>query len=232
MSKTSRIIQIVLLVAIMAAGINLFLYLRQRRAGLAEPKKQEVALDPDYYVTPKKLHPQDLKDAKELTRQPVWIREGYRFAYYPYAGHTDFQHPAGTLDPIEKLDIKDVDVDHAPQSGIEKQVMAVFEKGGQRFAFPIGLVTNGDYKIYSDDILFIQDPHELYKHWPADVWKLIDAHQMQPGMNELQASFAIGMGAPEGSGMSNPRIVDYPNHGHPLRVTYTNGKATLVQPGS
>ena len=116
MSKTSKIIQIVLLVAIVAAGINLYLYLRERRSGLAEPKKAEVALDPDYYVTPKKLHPQDLKDAKELTRQPVWIREGYRFTYYPYAGHTDFQHPAGTLGPIEKLDIKDVVVDRAPDS--------------------------------------------------------------------------------------------------------------------
>jgi hypothetical protein len=232
MSKTGKIIQVVLLVAIIAAGINLFLYLRERRSGLAEPKKPEVALDPDYYVTPKKLHPQDLKDAKELTRQPVWIREGYRFTYYPYAGHTDFQHSAGTLAPIEKLDIKDVVVDRPPDSGSDKQVMAIFEKDGKRFAFPIGVVENGDYKIYSDDILFIQDPHELYKHWPADVWKLIDAHQMQPGMNELQASFAIGMGAPEGSGLSNPRIVDYPNNGHPLRVTYINGKATQVQPGS
>jgi hypothetical protein len=232
MSKTSKIIQVVLLVAIVAAAINLFFYLRERRSGLAEPKKSEVALDPDYYVTPKKLHPQDLKDAKELTRQPVWIREGYRFTYYPYTGHTDFQHPAGTLGPIEKLDIKDVVIDRAPGSGSDKQVMAIFDKDGKRFAVPVGVVENGDYKIYSDDILFIQDPHELYKHWPAEVWKLIDTHQMQPGMNELQASFAIGMGAPEGSGMSNPRIVDYPNNGHPLRVTYTNGKATQVQPGS
>lgn len=202
MSKTSRVIQIVLLVAIVAAGVNLYLYLRERRASLAEPKKQEAALDPDYYVTPKKLHPHDPKDAKELTRQPAWVREGYRFAYYQYAGHTDFQHPAGTLGPIEKLDIKDVVVEHALQSGTEKQVMAIFEKGGKRFALPIGLVTNGDYKIYSDDILFIQDPHELYKHWSAEVWKLIDAHQMKAGMNELQASFAIGMGRPEGSGLS------------------------------
>jgi hypothetical protein len=232
MSKTGKIIQIVLLVAIIAAAINAYLYLRERRTSLAEPKKQEVVLDPDYYVTPKKLHPQDLKDAKELTRQPAWIREGYRFTYYPYAGHADYQHPAGTLGPIEKFDIKDVVVDRAPDSGSDKQVVAVFEKDGKRFALPIGLVAKGDYTIYSDDILFIQDPHELYKHWPAEVWKLIEAHQVQPGMNELQASFAIGMGKPEGSGMSNPRILNYPNNGHPLRVTYTDGKASQVQPGS
>jgi hypothetical protein len=232
MSKTSRIIQIVLLVAIVAAGVNLFFYLRQRNSGSAEPKKAEVALDPDYYVTPKKLHPQDLMDAKELTQQPVWIREGYRFAYYPYAGHTDFEHPAGTLGPIEKLDVKDVVVDPRPQSGSDKQVVAVFEKDGKRYALPIGLARKGDYEFSSDDILFVQDPHELYKHWSPDVWKLIDAHQVKAGMNELQASFAIGMGAPEGTGMSNPRIVDYPNNGHAIRVTYTNGRATEIQPGS
>jgi hypothetical protein len=232
MSKTSKIVQVVLLVAIVAAAINLFFYLRQRSSAVSPPKKLEIRMDPDYYVTPRKLHPQDLKDAKELTPQPAWIREGYRFAYFPYVGHTDFQHQAGTLGPIEKLDIKDVVLDRAPDSGSDKQVMAVFEKDGKRYAFPIGVVAQGDTKIYSDEILFIQDPRELYKHWPADVWKQIDAHQMQPGMNELQASFAIGMGRPEGSGLENPRIVDYPNNGHPLRVTYTNGKATSVEPTS
>ncbi|MFZ0311804.1 MAG: hypothetical protein WAL85_03770 [Candidatus Korobacteraceae bacterium] len=231
MSKTTRTIQIVVLVAIVAASINLYLTFRERKAGLAMAKPAEVALDPDYYVTPKKLHPQDLKDAKELTRQPVWVRDGYRYAYYSYAGHSDFEHVAGTLGPIEKLDIKDVVLDRTPGSASQKQVMAVFEKDGKQYAFPIGVDDKGDYKIYSDDILFIQDPHQLYKHWPADVWKAIDNHEVKPGMNELQAFFAIGAGSPEGTGTSNPRIVDFPNNGHPLRITFTNGKATEIQPG-
>jgi len=231
MSKTTRIIQIVVLVAIVVAGINLYLTLRERRSGLTVAKQPEVALDPDYYVTPKKLHPQDLKDAKELTKQPVWVRDGYRYAYYPYAGHSDFEHPAGTLGPIEKLDIKDVVLDRTPGSPAQKQVMAVFERDGKRYAFPIGVNDNGDYKIYSDDILFIQDPRELYKHWSAEVWKAIDNHEVKPGMNEIQAFFAVGVGSPEGTGMSNPRIVDFPDNGHPLRVTFTNGKATEIQPG-
>ena len=231
MSKTTRIVQIVVLVAIVAAGINLYLTFRERKAALTVAKQPEVALDPDYYVTPKKLHPQDLKDAKELTKQPVWVRDGYRYAYYPYAGHSDFEHMAGTLGPIEKLNIKDVVLDRTPGSASQKQVMAVFEKDGKRYAFPIGVDDNGDYKIYSDDILFIQDPHELYKHWQADVWKAIDNHEVKPGMNEIQAFFAIGVGSPEGTGMSNPRIVDFPDNGHPLRITFTNGKATDIQPG-
>lgn len=232
MSKTSRIIQIVLLVAIVAAGINFYLTMRERKTGLAAPKRPEVALDPDYYVTPKKLHPQDLKDAKELTKQPVWVREGYHYTYYPYSGRSDFKHSAGTLGPIEKLDIKDVVLDRTPGSATQKQVTAVFEKNGKRYAFPIGIDDHGDYKIYSDDMLFIQDPHQLYKHWSPDVWKAIDSHEVKPGMNELQAWFAIGVGSPEGTGMSNPRIVNFPNNGHPLRVTFTDGKATDIQTGS
>ncbi len=231
MSKATRIVRIVLLVAIVAAGVHLYLVLRERRTGVRVAKKPAVALDPDYYVTPKRLHPQDLKDAKELTRQPVWVRDGYRYTYYPYAGHSDFQHPAGTLGPLEKLDIEDVVLDHTPGSISQKQVMAVFEKNGKRYAFPIGVENNGTFTIYSDEMLFIQDPRELYQHWSADTWKAIDNHEVKPGMNELQAFFAIGMGTPEGSGTSNPRIVDFPNNGHPLRITFTDGKATDIQPG-
>jgi hypothetical protein len=232
MSKTSKIIQIVIAVAIIAAAINLYLVMRERKTGVEVGKKPEVALDPDYYITPKKLHPQDLKDAKELTKQPVWVRDGYRYTYYPYAGRSDYDHPAGTLGPIEKLEIKDVVLDHTPGSASQKQVMAVFEKDGKRYAFPIGTEEGGSYTIYSDEILFIQDPHELYKHWPADTWKAIESHEVKPGMNELQAFFAIGMGSPEGTGTSNPRIVNFPNNGHPVRVTFTNGKATDIEKSS
>jgi hypothetical protein len=232
MSKPAKIVQIVLLVAIVVLGIRLYLIYRERQSGFVIEKKPEVALDPDYYVTPKKLYPQDLKDAKELTQQPVWVREGYGYTYYPYAGRTDFNHPTGTLAPLEKLDIQNVVLDRTPGSATEKQVMAIFEKDGKRYAFPIGVEEHGDYKIYSDEMLFIQDPHELYKHWPAWVWKDVDSHQVKLGMNELQANFAIGIGSPEGTGLQNPRIVDFPNNGHPLRITFTNGKATNIETGS
>lgn len=229
MSKTSKIIQAVLLVAIIAAGIRFYFAMRDRRPTFVAPEQKQVAIDPDAYVVPKKLHPQDLGDAKDLTKQPVWVREGYRFVFYPYNGHTDFKHEAGRLGPIEKLDVKDVVVDRPPTG--DKQVMAVFEKDGKRYAFPIGVAEGSGYHIYSDDILFIQDPHELYKHWSSDIWQAIDNHRVKPGMNELQASFAVGMGAPEGTGATNPRVVNYPNNGQPLRVTYDNGKATDVSQG-
>ena len=228
MSNQKQIIQIILLIALLAASINFFLIMRARRITFVTPEKKEAALDADYYVVPKKLHPQDLKDAKGLTQQPVWVREGYRSVYYPYGPPVDIRHPAGTLGPIEKLEIKDVVMQGAP--GVAgRQVMAVFEKGGKQYAFSIGAEDNGSYSIYSDDILFIQDPHQLYRHWPPDVWNAIENHQVKPGMNELQSSFAIGVGIPEGSGATNPKVVNYPNNGHPLKVTFENGKATEVK---
>ncbi len=231
MSRTSKIIQVFLFIAIAAAGIRLYLYMHQRRAALLVPPKQkEVALDPDAYVVPRRLHPQDLKDAKELTKQPVWVRGGYQIAYYPFNGHTDFAHPDGKLGPIEKLNITDVVVNRPPKG--EKQVMAVFEQDNKRYAFPIGYVEGDNYQIFSDDLLYVQDPHQLYKHWSSEVWQAIENHQVKPGMNELQASFAVGAGTPEGNGMGNPRVVDYSNNGHPLRVTFDDGKATEVVPGS
>jgi hypothetical protein len=230
MSKKTKIIQVVLLLALVAAGINFYLNMRTRRITFVTPEKNETALDPDYYVTPKKLHPQDLKDAKELTQQPVWVREGYRNVYYPYGPPVDTRHMAGTLGPIERLEIKDV-VMQGPREVMNRQVMAVFEKAGKQYAFSIGVEDHGSYSIYSDDMLFIQDPHQLYKHWPAEVWNSIENHQVKPGMNELQASFAIGVGIPEGSGTTNPKVVNYPNNGHPVKVTFLNGKATDLKQG-
>jgi hypothetical protein len=227
MSKNAKLIQAILLVLLVLAGIRLFLTFRERKLGFVTPAKTETKLDADYYVTPKKLHPQDLKDAKELTRQPVWVREGYRYAYYAADPSLDIRHPAGTLGPIEKLEIKDV-VMQGGRNLANRQVMAVFEKDGKRYAFPIGVEDKGAVQIYSDEMLFIQDPHELYKHWPAEIWAAVDNHQVKAGMNELQASFAIGVGTPEGSGATNPKVVNYPNSGHPVKVTFTDGKATEV----
>lgn len=231
MSRKAKIIQLVLAAVIIIVGLRLFLTLRERKVTFVAPEKKEVALDPDYYVVPKKLHPHDLNSAKELTQRPAWVREGYRSVYFPYKPPVDFAHEAGRLAPIERLTIKDVVVQLEPNTP-GRQVMAVFEKDEKLYAFSIGTEDNGTYEIYSDDMLFVQDPHELYKHWPAEVWTAIENHKVKPGMNELQASFALGVGLVEGSGTSNPRIVNYPNSGHPVQVTFNNGKATEVKEGS
>ena len=228
-------LQVVMLVAILVSGARLAYILYQRHESrLEQAKKLAAPLNPDYYVSPKKLYPYDLKSAGQLTQQPVWVKVGYANTYYPYdppRHRVDFSQEADKLLPIEKLQIKDVISENAPQSPGERQVMAVFEKEGKTYAFSIGSIKDGNYKFYSDDMLFIQDPHELYKHWPADVWDAIDKHQVKPGMSELQADFAVGLGIPESSGEPGNRTVNYPNGGNPLSVSYRNDKAVGVKAG-
>ena len=221
----------------MLAGGRAAYIVYERHEALKEDAKprQEALLKADYYVTPKKLHPYDLKSARQLTEQPVWVKVGYQLTYYPYDRQrhkTDFAHEAGTLLPLQKLAIQDVVTGVSPLAPGIKQVLACFELEGKCFAVPIGAEKGGDFRIYSDDIFFIEDPHELYKHWPADVWKKIDAHEVQAGMSELQASFAIGMGIPQGSGDYGSRTLHYPNGGKPLVITFRDDKAVEIKTGS
>jgi len=233
-------IQLALIAAMLVAGLRTGYILYQRHEDKVAAAKQKRAANlgysnPDYYVTPKKLYPYDLKSARQLTQQPVWVKEGYRYTYYRYDAankQVDFAHDAGLLLPIEKLAIKDVVTATPAGKDQRKQVLAVFEREGETFAVPIGFETEGEYKIYSDEMFFIEDPHDLYKHWPPDVWQAVDQHQVKPGMSETQAVFAIGMGVPDAGDSSYEKTVRYPNGGKPLVVVYHDGRAGEIKAGS
>lgn len=236
MSLTPRLkqnIQIALLVAIaIAAAHTVYVFYQRRVTQIDKAKNQPPPLNADYYVVPKKLYPYDLKSARQLTKQPIWVKEGYRYTYYPYdpARHrSDFAHEAGLLLPIEKLQIKDVIAEPSPAAKDQRQVLAIFERNGKSFSVPIGTAKADTYQIYSDEMFYIQDPHELYKHWPPEVWKDIDEHQIKPGMNEFQIGFAIGMGIPEPQNDPDVKTVNYPNGGKPVTVTYRNGRAAEIR---
>jgi hypothetical protein len=231
-ADTRKKIQLVLALAIAIAAIRTGYILYERKTESQPAPKQETALNPDYYVVPKKLYPYDLKSAKQLTKQPVWVKVGYSIARFPYNKATrksDFAHEKGTLGPLQKIDIKDVVLDTSPGSPGQRQIMAVYEENGEMYSFPIGSYSDGNYHFISDDMLFNQDPHELYKHWPADIWADIDQHQVKTGMNQLQVDFAIGFGSPEVSSDSSYVTVHYPNGGKPMVVTYRNGKAAEIK---
>jgi hypothetical protein len=230
-------LQVFLVLAIVIAGGRAAYILYERREAMKEDAKpqQETALKADYYVTPKRVHAYDLKSARQFTEQPVWVKYGYQLTYYPYDSKrhkTDFGHEAGVLSPLQKLAIQDVVTEVAPQAPGNKQVLACFSLDGKTYAVPIGAEKGGDFKLRADDIFFIEDPHDLYGHWPADVWKKIDAHEVQAGMSELQASFSIGAGVPEGSGDYGSRALHYSNAGKPLVITFQNDKAVEIKAGS
>lgn len=229
-------IQIALIVAMIVAGIRLArIFYERHQAAVQTAKKEAPPLNADYYVTPKKLYAYDLKTAKQLTKQPVWVKVGYAYSYYPYnaaAHRADLSHEAGKLLPLQKLEIKDVIAQAMPGKPGERQVLAVFQQDGKSFAAPIATERSGDYKFFSDEMLFIQDPHELYKHWPADVWQAIDKHQPKPGMSELQADFALGIGLLQPGGDEIDRTLDYPNGGKPLVISFHDGRAIEIKPGN
>src|SRR5271154_3145412 len=238
--EAKKRIQIALALAVVVAGVRAGYILYQRHEDYLAAQKLAQAKNAgysnaDYYVMPKKLYPFDLKSAKQLTEQPVWVKEGYRYTYYPYDAarkRTDFGHEAGLLLPIERLEIKDVVTDVPAVAGNRRQVMAVFQKEAKSYAVPIGFENEGQFKIYSDEMFYVEDPHELYEHWPVDVWQAVERHEVQPGMDELQADFAVGMGVPDASASSDEKTVRYPNGGKPLVVIYEGGKATEIKQGT
>jgi len=236
-ADTRQKLQIVLLLGIVIAGGRAAYVVYERHDALKEDSKPKVEarLKADYYVTPRKLHAYDLKSAKELTQQPVWVKVGYSNTYYPYNPAThkaDFAHEAGTLAPLEKLEITDVVTDATPRTPDTKQIMAVFRMAGENYAVPVGAEKEGDFKFYASDVFFIEDPRQLYKHWPAEVWKAIDEHRVEKGMSELQAGFAVGMGIPQASGDYGSRTLQYANAGKPVTVTFENDKAVDIKEGT
>lgn len=238
---TKRRIRVLLGAALaLAAARTVFIfYERDREAQQAveqakQNQRKKDTLDPDYYVAPRKLYAYDLAGAQELTKSPVWVRTGYSVAYYPFdpiAKHANFEHEAGLVLPLEKLQITKVVLDRAPKAAGEKQIMAVYAKAAKQYAFPIGVAQGTSFTFYANEMLFLDDPHVLYKHWAPEVWEAIGKHEVQVGMNELQASCAVGLGLLEGSGTGEERVLHYANGGTPLAVTFRRGKTTEVRRG-
>src|SRR5438132_1640005 len=139
-AENRKRVQAFLAIAVVLAGIRVLLIYRGRHAQPAKTTaSQATPLKAEYYVTPKKLYPFDLKSAQQLTQQPVWVKEGYRYTYYPYnaaAKRTDFGREAGLLLPIERLNIKEIVLELSP--GGRRQMMAVFQRDGKSCSVPIG----------------------------------------------------------------------------------------------
>ena len=243
----SRRIQIVLFVFFILIGIRVVLIYRERHAPVA-PATAPVAnpnFSADDYVVPTQVHAYDLKSAKEaLDGKTVWVKAGNQVYFYPVSGgRVDFKHAVGLLPPLDKLQISDVIQATPPGAkaqevapGVrvrEEQVLAVFHRAAEDkkiYAAPIGGNHGGDYSLYINETFYFEDPHQLYKHWPADMWAAIDQHQAKQGMNELQVALALGIGVPQGSaGEYGNRILQFDNNGHPVKVTFEHNRATSVQ---
>jgi hypothetical protein len=237
-------LQIALIViAVLAAGRVALIFYSRSRPAAERPQPAVISLTKDDYVTPSKIFPYDLKSAvKELAGKTVWVRTGNAVPFYRYDSGThsvDLSHKLGLLAPLEKLQIQNVvlqktNVPLAPgQVAVaRKQIMAVFERPGGpgSFAAAIGNNVGNDFEFTVNDLFFFEDPHGLYKHWPAEVWSAIDQHQARIGMNELQVSFALGEIAAATPGDYGNRSAQYRTGSGLVTVTFENNRATKVEP--
>jgi hypothetical protein len=238
---------IIFVVFLALAGVRIYYIHKERNTELPQPKvTRNENFSSDDYVTPKTLHVYDLKSAKEeLDGKPVWVKSGWQIYYYPATGgRVDFAHDAGLLPPLEKLDIQKL-VEATPPNAKAQEiapgvkvrsqaVMAIFKRGNdpKLYACQVGSANGGDFTLYLNESFYYEDPHQLYKHWSADVWQAIDQHQAKPGMNELQASFALGIGTPSSGSDYGNRTLDFTNNGHPVKVTFAHNRATNIGAGT
>ena len=192
-------------------------YERNRIANMTigeQPTKRN--LPSDVFVFVPKSYATDLPSARErLTGKPLWIREGYRWAYQP--GERLFE-------PLERI------VPLAFESR-GREVVLLFEKEGERRSFVIGTTQ----RVFVDDIFFVKDPREIYDHWTDEMWDAASKGVVEVGMSEVRIGFALGVGEvarQSPGGMT--RIVDYKQCAaaglEPVRVTYRDHVAASIEP--
>jgi hypothetical protein len=232
-------VQISLVVLLLLATARVaYIYHERRSAPVARQRDDGGrALSSDEYVYPKKFYAYDLRSAKALVGQSVWVKQGYGNLVYPIAnGHADLSQGITSLLPIEQLKIIDVALQTPPSTWNapprQSELIAVAEReDSSKVAVPIGAIAgDGSLKLIANDVFYIQDPHQLYAHWAADVWKAIDTHEAKPGMNELQVNFALGVPQKAGGGDYGDRTLEYSNGGKPVRVSFSGNRAIEITP--
>lgn len=237
--RTWQKILIPTLITLAVGGIYLLVVFEHRRSPGVAGQKQPEQLTADDVAVVRMEFPQHFDDTQELEGKSVWMKNGYSMPYYPYAGgHVEFAKQAGLIPADQRLDVKKIIKAAAPagvKDNIEhgsRQAMAVFTLPGGKnlFATPIGYLGSGTEEHYFTDLLFYyDDPHTIYSHWPKDVWAAVDAHQVKPGMSELQTRLAIGMKAQHDGDTEGDRTVTYDVNGKQYAVTYQKDRATAIK---
>jgi hypothetical protein len=223
--------------AVLLVSIRVYFIWRERNAPIVNPhQRAERALSSDDIVQPRKLYIDSLKSAQVLAGKRVWMQAGYELAYYPYTAHrVDFSKRSGLLAPTQAMDITSLVLAKAPASTRRliplgsRQVFAIFTMPGdaKQYATAIGYEDGNTSQYYCDSVFFYDDPHILYKHWAPAVWKAVDAHQAEKGMNELQVAMALGMIQQSHTPASiGNRTVTYDTDTKHWTVTFVSDQAT------
>jgi hypothetical protein len=237
--KTWQKAGIITLITAAIGGIYLFIVFEQRKnPGVASENTAQQPENPDDYAVVRAKFPTSFDDVLKLENTSVWMKNGYTIAYFPYeAGRIVFAKPVGVIPTAQRLDIKKV-IKASPPASVDdgishgsRQAFAVFEMPGDThlYATVIGVMDGGQEQYFSDVLFYYDDPHTIYSNWPRDVWAAIDAHQVKPGMSELQTRMAIGQKTQSDDSTEGNRTVTYDQAGKQWTVTFINDKATTIK---
>ncbi|HCT61838.1 MULTISPECIES: hypothetical protein [Acidobacterium] len=239
--KTWQKLGLMVVPAIVIAAIGIWMIHRQRSAPAPAPAQpQEAPISAEEAVYPRKMYIDSVKAAKALDGKTVWVQAGYEVKYFPYRNHrVDYAHALGVLPSLQKLQVQDIVTARRPADVAtmipagNQQVLAVFTMPGSSqggsYATAIGYLKGRDSQFYCDTLFYYDDPHQMYHFWPAKVWKAIDEHRAEVGMDELQTAFALGFMRQTNSTDEGNRIVDYDVAGKKWVVTFVDNKATSVE---
>ena len=96
-----------------------------------------------------------------------------------------------------------------------RQVFAIFALPGSPdfYATVIGAMDGSQEQYFCDVLFYYDDPHTIYDNWPKNVWTAIDAHQVIPGMSELETRMSIGQNQQVDGSSEGNRTVTYEQAG-------------------
>jgi hypothetical protein len=237
--KTWQKVLIPTLIVLIIGGIYLFSVYKQRQnPGVIPQNDASQTLSKDDLAVVRAFFPQHFEDLQRLDGTRVWMKNGYTMPYFPYEKEkVEFGKRVGLLLPAQALDVKKIvksavpaSVDDALEHGT-RQVFAVFEVPGSsgQFATPIGALQGSQEAYFTDLLFFYDDPHTIYDHWPKDVWTAVDAHQVKPGMSELETRMSIGMKMHPDGEKEGDRTVTYDQDGKHWTITYQKNRATAIK---
>jgi len=237
--KTWHKALIITLITAAIGGLYLFSVFQHRRnPGVIPSQSADQNLTPDDVAVVRRMFMTSFSDTLTLEGKSVWMKNGYTMPYFPFeGGHIAFTKRVGLIPAAQRLNVKKI-VKASPPSSVDdgidhgtRQVFAVFALpgGDQLYATPIGVIDGSQEQYYCDLLFYYDDPHTIYDNWPKDVWAAIDAHQVKPGMSELETRMSIGQKIQTEGGPEGNRTVTYDQDGKHWTIAYTDNHATSIK---
>ena len=237
--KNWQIILISILITLTIGGGYLFSVWRHRQdPGVIGQQIASQRPDLDKVSVIRSIFPSHCEDTLQLEGSTVWMKNGYLMPYYPYtSGHVVFAKRVGVIPAAQKLQVKKIVKQAAPaneddgMSHGSRQAFAVFTLPGDTtlYATPIGAIGGSEEAYFCDMLFYYDDPHTIFDRWPKEVWTAVDAHQVKPGMSELETRMAIGRKTHTSGGKEGDRTVTFDQDGKHWTITYVNNRATEIK---